>query len=493
MNLVTDDNISKTKGKCHSEKDPLRFLHEARLTPSKRPAKDRRIDFKEIYSAGKKEKLAVQAERCLDCGNPYCEWKCPLHNYIPNWLELVQNNQLDAAAELMYQTNPLPEICGRVCPQDRLCEQACTLNTGFGAVTIGAIEKDVSDRAIAKKWRPNRNNIPASSKKVAIVGAGPAGLACADQLARNGIKATVYDQYPEIGGLLTFGIPGFKLEKNVMRKRREFLQDIGVKFELNTTIGQDISFDEINTQNDSVFLAMGTYQSVQAPLQGLDSKGVIKALDYLIGNINHLEKYQMTDYPYHDLKGKKVIVLGGGDTAMDCVRTAIRQGANSVTCVYRRDEKSMPGSKKEVANAKEEGVNFKFNFSPISIESNDSKRVIGLKVCQTKASENQRSERTQFEPIEDSEQVLETDIIITAFGFRASPTDWFSNSGIKTKENGLIETLPSQNSDRCYSQQTSLSGIFAGGDMVRGADLVVTAIAEGIQAANEIIDYFSES
>ena len=224
---------------------PLTFLQLARETPTKRIADERKIDFKEIYDDSDDTQLANQSSRCLDCGNPYCEWKCPLHNYIPNWLSLVSKDRLDDAAELMYQTNPLPEICGRVCPQDRLCEQACTINTGFGAVTIGMIEKNITDRALAKKWRPNIPTIKANAKRVAIIGAGPAGIACADQLARNGIRAVVYDRYPEIGGLLTFGIPGFKLEKHVMRKRKEFLQDIGVEFKLNTDVGVDITFQEI--------------------------------------------------------------------------------------------------------------------------------------------------------------------------------------------------------------------------------------------------------
>lgn len=488
---MSDMKVDKTDpGNTEIERDPLNFLKHAREMPHKRSSQNRSIDFKEIYTASKPGDSSNQAARCLDCGNPYCEWKCPLHNYIPNWLEQVAQQNYQQAAELMYETNPLPEICGRVCPQDRLCEQACTLNTGFGAVTIGAIEKNITDRAIANKWRPDFSQVPVSSKKIAIVGAGPAGLACADQLARNGIKAVVYDRHPEIGGLLTFGIPGFKLEKEVMVKRRQFLEDIGVEFVLNTVIGETVSFSQLQSEYDAVFLAMGTYTSVKANLPGINSSGVIRALDYLIGNVNQQQNYQMLDYPFYDLKGKNVVVIGGGDTAMDCVRTAVRQGAKSVSCVYRRDQQSMPGSPREVVNAKEEGVEFLFNLAPISIVANGkNKQVTGLNVEKTYQQIDKSSGVTQLLTEDNSELLLTADHVITAFGFKASPADWFEKSGIKLKGSGLVDMQPTKNVDSEYSQQTSAKGIFAGGDMVRGADLVVTAIAEGIQAAHEIIDY----
>jgi len=468
------------------EKDPLSFIVNKRQTSLKRHAEKRRIDFKEIYSANKDDELSKQASRCLDCGNPYCEWKCPLHNYIPNWLEQVTQGNYRQAYDLMYQTNPLPEVCGRVCPQDRLCEQACTINTGFGAVTIGDIEKNISDQAMKNNWRTDLSKIPHSDKKVAIVGAGPAGLACADQLARNGIKAIVYDQYPEIGGLLTFGIPGFKLEKDVIRKRRKYLQELGVKFKLNTSIGKELSFEQLRAEHDSIFLAMGTYTSVTTKIPNINSIGVIQALDYLIGNINQQEKFDMPNKTYHDLKDKDVIVLGGGDTAMDCVRTAIRQKAKSVSCVYRRDQLSMPGSPTEVKNAKEEGVNFLYNYSPVSVAIDPKSEVVtGLNVEKTVLNNDNK-----LEILENSETLLKADIIITAFGFRASPADWFDKNNIKLKNSGLIDT--SFEKHNTNTQQTSTEGVFAGGDMVRGADLVVTAIADGIKAANEIIHYLSE-
>jgi glutamate synthase (NADPH) small chain len=385
---------------------------------------------------------------------------------------------------LMYETNPLPEICGRVCPQDRLCEQACTLNTGFGAVTIGSIEKNISDRAMQNNWRPNLEHVSNKKYSIGIVGAGPAGLACADQLARNGYQAVVYDQYPEIGGLLTFGIPSFKLEKEVIRKRRKFLEDIGVKFHLNTKIGETVSFDQLQKDHDKLFLAMGTYKSVQTPLVGIDAMGVIDALDYLIGSTKNLEGYQMDNFPYSNLKGKTVIVIGGGDTAMDCVRTAIRQGAENVKCVYRRDKASMPGSPNEVSNAIEEGVTFVFNYAPESIITNQNNQVIGLNVLQTKLSLSDENVE-KLTTVADSKISIEADIIITAFGFRASPPRWFAHHDLQLEKNGLVMlTQPNQ-------QQTSLKHVLAGGDMVRGADLVVTAIADGIKAANEIMTSLS--
>lgn len=449
--------------------DTLSFLENHRQLANKRQADARSQDFNEIYFQSDEEKLSIQADRCLDCGNPYCEWKCPLHNYIPNWLEMVANNQFEKAASLMHATNPLPEICGRVCPQDRLCEQACTLNTGFGAVTIGSIEKNIADKAIANNWRPDLSLVKSSNKKVAIIGAGPAGLGCAELLVRNGVKAVVYDKYPEIGGLLTFGIPGFKLEKEILVKRRKYLEDLGITFKLNTEIGKDLNIDTILNQVDATFLAMGTYHALDGNLKGKDLPHVIAALDYLIGNINQQQSYRMAEYAYHDLKGQDVMVLGGGDTAMDCVRSAIRQQAQSVTCVYRKTQADMPGSKTEVQNAKEEGVKFIFNLQPTEIKANSVE-----------------FERTNFDELKhkDKQVNLSADTVILAFGFRASPAAWLQPAGIQTDDSGLIKT---------QSQQTTKPNIYAGGDMVSGADLVVTAIAQGRDAAKEILASFGIS
>jgi len=476
-----------------SPKDPLSFLDCERHANTKRPACDRQIDFNEIYLDKNKAELSKQASRCLDCGNPYCEWKCPLHNYIPNWLELVRLEKFEQAAELMHETNPLPEICGRVCPQDRLCEQACTINTGFGAVTIGAIEKNIADHALKNSWRPDLSDVKASSKKVAIVGAGPAGLGCAELLARNGLQPVVFDKYPEIGGLLTFGIPSFKLEKQIMQRRREFLQDIGVSFRLNTEIGKQITIETLQSDYDAIFLGMGCYTSVTGDLAGSDSTGVIKAIDFLIANVNQQQNYSMPDFPYQNMSGKKVVVLGGGDTAMDCVRSAVRQQAQSVTCVYRRDSESMPGSRQEYINAKEEGVSFLFNRQPVEIIDNKGS-VSGVKLAETELQESTTG-RKNFVINDTKTSALDADIIILAFGFRASKTDWFESAGISINEYGLVKTKQKTNSrlfdnSALYSQQTDNEQIFAGGDMVRGADLVVTAIAEGRRAAMEILGSF---
>ena len=320
-------------------KNDFQFLDVGRFDPNKKNIEERKINFVEIYGDYNQSEASNQSHRCLDCGNPYCEWKCPVHNYIPDWLKLVNEGNILEAADLCHQTNSLPEMCGRVCPQDRLCEGACTLNDGFGAVSIGNIEKYITDKALEMGWKPDLSNRKWTKKKVAIVGAGPAGIGCADILIRAGIKCDVYDKQSEIGGLLTFGIPEFKLEKSVVRRRRKILEEMGIKFHLNKEVGKDISFKKLHEGYDAVFLGMGTYTSLEGGFRGESLPQVHKAIDYLIGNTNHLLKVKQEPINYINLKGKNVVVLGGGDTAMDCNRTAIRQGANSVSCLYRRDEK----------------------------------------------------------------------------------------------------------------------------------------------------------
>ena len=424
--------------------------------------------------------------RCLDCGNPYCEWKCPVHNYIPDWLKLVNEGNIIEAAELCHQTNSLPEMCGRVCPQDRLCEGACTLNDGFGAVTIGSTEKYITDKAFEMGWKPDMSYRTWTDKKVAIIGAGPAGIACADVLTRSGVKSHVYDKYQEIGGLLTFGIPEFKLEKKVVNTRRSILEGMGVEFFLGKEIGKDIQFKELYENYDAVFLGMGTYTSLEGGFKGEKLPNVFKALDYLISSTNRLLKIEQDKEKFINLKGKNVIVLGGGDTAMDCNRTAVRQGAKSVKCLYRRDEKNMPGSKREVTNAKEEGVEFEFNIQPIEIIGDG--KVEGIKVVRTELGEPDQNGRRVPIPIPGSELIIEADAVIIAFGFRASPADWFKDFNINTQNNGLVLAAEEQQ----YKFQTSNNKIFSGGDMVRGSDLVVTAIWEGREAAKSIIEYVSQ-
>jgi len=461
----------------------FQFIDVGREDPKKRPLRVRKTQFVEIHEQFKPEAASDQAHRCLGCGNPYCEWKCPVHNFIPNWLKLVSEGNILEAAELSHQTNTLPEVCGRVCPQDRLCEGACTLNDGFGAVTIGSVEKYITDTAFAMGWRPDMSGVVPTGKRVAIIGAGPAGLGCADVLARAGVSPVVFDRYPEIGGLLTFGIPEFKLEKSVLSRRREVFEGMGIEFRLNTEIGKDVMIDDLLAEYDAVFMGMGTYTYMKGGFPGEDLPGVYDALDFLIANVNRNLGFEKSADDFIDIKGKKVVVLGGGDTAMDCNRTSIRQGATAVTCAYRRDEANMPGSRKEVKNAKDEGVKFLFNRQPIAIVGED--KVEGVKVVETRLGEPDARGRRSPEPIPGSEEVLPADAVVIAFGFRPSPADWFADKNVETDSQGRV-IAPEQGQ---YKFQTSNPKIFAGGDMVRGSDLVVTAIFEGRQAAEGILDF----
>ena len=466
-------------------KHPLQFLEVPRRNPEKEVVEVRLKHFDEIYGQFDSADAASQAGRCIDCGNPYCEWKCPVHNYIPDWLKLIEEGKLFQAAELSHQTNSLPEICGRICPQDRLCEGACTLNDANGAVSIGSIEKYITDEALKQGWRPDISRVVDTGKRVGIVGAGPAGLAAADVLARNGIRSVVYDAYGEIGGLLTFGIPSFKLEKEVVRTRRKILEGMGVEFILNTRIGEDKPFQELLDEFDAVFLGMGAYKFIKGGFRGEDLPGVHEALPYLIANIDKELKTENPQLAHIDLAGKQVIVLGGGDTGMDCVRTAVRQGATNVTCVYRRDEENMPGSRREVKNSKEEGVEFLFNLQPLHIVGDDT--VSGVRVSETRLGPVGEDGRQRPENIPGTEQLLPADAVIIAFGFGASPADWFSDFDINLLPNGRVKAI----SDGRMPFQTTNPKVFAGGDMVRGADLVVTAVFEGREAASGIARFLN--
>ena len=462
----------------------FQFIQVARRDPAKTSADERKKEYSEIYADFDQSQAGEQADRCLSCGNPYCEWKCPVHNYIPDWLKLVQEGKIEQAAELSHQTNSLPEICGRVCPQDRLCEGACTLGEGgFGAVTIGSVEKYISDTAFDMGWRPDLSHVVATGKKVAIIGAGPAGLGCADILARNGVQAVVFDRNPEIGGLLTFGIPEFKLEKDVVKRRRDIMEGMGIEFKLNTEIGKDVDFQALVDEYDAVFLGMGTYTYMKGGFPGEDLPGVFEALPYLVSNVNNCLDYPQDDNGFVDMAGKKVVVLGGGDTAMDCNRTAIRQGADSVMCAYRRDEENMPGSKKEVVNAKEEGVQFLFNRQPVEIVGDG--KVEGIKLLTTKMGAPDERGRRRPEPVEGSEEIIPCDHVLVAFGFQPSPAPWFADYGVDVDERGRVKAPEKAK----FKFQTTNQKVFAGGDMVRGSDLVVTAVFEGRSAAEGILDY----
>jgi glutamate synthase (NADPH/NADH) small chain len=460
----------------------FQFLNVERKLPPKVGLVTRKTAFREIYEPVAEAHLQHQAHRCIACGNPYCEWQCPVHNYIPNWLKLLAEGNLMAAVELCHQTNTLPEICGRVCPQDRLCEGACTLNDGFGAVTIGNIEKYITDQALAQGWKPDMSGVTWTDKRVAVIGAGPAGLGCADVLVRSGVRPVVFDRYPEIGGLMTFGIPEFKLEKSVLARRRQLFTGMGVEFRLGTEIGRDVSMEHLLDEFDAVFLGMGTYQYMKGGFPGEDLPGVHDALPFLIGNVCQHRGYEGLA-PFVDTFSKRVVVLGGGDTAMDCCRTAIRQGAASVTCAYRRDEANMPGSKREVTNAREEGVQFLFNQQPIGIMGEH--RVEGVELVTTELGEPDASGRRRPVIVSNSQVTVTADIVLIAFGFRPNPPAWLHQHGVTLNDRERVVAKESGE----YPLQTSNPKVFAGGDMVRGSDLVVTAIWQGRQAAKGILAY----
>jgi glutamate synthase (NADPH) small chain len=455
------------------------FLKFHRALPREVPVQIRVLGYKEIHGEFAESDASDQASRCIDCGNPYCSWGCPLHNRIPQWLKLVQDGRIEDAASLMHETNPLPEICGRICPQDRLCEGDCTLETGFEAVTIGAIEKWTTDEALRRGWRPGVA-AEKTGKRIAIVGAGPAGLSVADRMVRAGVSADVFDRYDEIGGLLTFGIPPFKLDKSIIKIRREVLEGMGVRFVMNTEVGRDIAFSTLLHDYDAVFVGTGAYTSVDARLPGQRVSGVHAALPFLIANARRvLGTDSGADLP--NLIGKRVVVLGGGDTAMDCVRTAVRMDAERVTCVDRRDEVNMPGSRREVKYSRDEGVEFLFNRQPLEILT-DGDHVSAVRVGQTRLVPDAHG-RAKPELIPGSEEEIPADIVILSFGFLASPPVWCDEFGIARDASGrLVVEAPG-----ALPLQTTNPKVFAGGDAIRGADLVVRAVYDGREASKSIL------
>jgi len=452
------------------------FLEQVRKEPEKMSPDERIKHFARIYTQYNDDEAKNQGERCLDCGNPYCQWQCPVHNYIPQWIRLVAEGKIMEAADLVHQTNTLPEVCGQVCPQEILCEGACTLNGDIGSVTIGAIENYITETALSRGWKPNLSHVKQTGFTVAIIGAGPAGLACADKLVRHGISPTVIDKHLEIGGLLTFGIPQFKLEKRIILRRRILFEEMGIKFKLNTLIKSAPQVEKLLNTFDALFLALGSDQGIRAQIPGEALQGVHPALPFLIEQIQYI--MGLKNIAPFDFKGKKIFVLGAGDTAMDCSRTAIRLGAESVTCVYRRRKEDRKGVKKDFIHAIEEGVNFIWEQQAIAFHG--TTHLQAVEFAQTKIN-------SLGEIIVDRSIIkkVKADIVLIAYGFEARPQPWFPTHNIKTKNNGLVVV----NEKAPFPMQTSNEKIFAGGDMVLGANLVVNAIAQGHLAAASINEY----
>jgi glutamate synthase (NADPH/NADH) small chain len=464
----------------------LKFVTVDRDMPEKRPPSLRRTDFGEIYGEYAREKAAEQAGRCSQCGVPYCQSHCPLHNNIPDWLKLTAEGRLREAYDLSQATNTFPEICGRICPQDRLCEGNCVIEqSGHGTVTIGSIEKYLTDMAFEEGWVAPIRPAAERAESVGIIGAGPGGLAAADMLRRQGIQVTVYDRYDRAGGLMTYGIPGFKLEKDVVMKRIAQLEDGGVTFRLGCDVGVDISFDEIRAAHDAVLIATGVYKSRDLQAPGVGAKGIVRAIDYLTASNRVGFGDTVAEFESGELNaaGKRVVVIGGGDTAMDCVRTAVRQGATSVKCLYRRDRANMPGSQREVANAEEEGVEFVWLSAPRGFAG---EAVEGVMVQRMRLGAPDATGRQAPEIIEGADYVEDADLVVMALGFEPEdlPKLW-GVDGLEVTRWGTIKA-------DFRSHATSLDGVYAAGDIVRGASLVVWAIRDGREAAEAILSYVAQ-
>jgi glutamate synthase (NADPH/NADH) small chain len=463
----------------------LKFVTVERDMPEKRAAETRREDFKEIYAEYADAKAKEQAARCSQCGVPYCQSHCPLHNNIPDWLRLTAEGRLQEAYELSQATNTFPEICGRICPQDRLCEGNCVIEkSGHGTVTIGSVEKYITDTAWEEGWVKQITPSQERTESVGIIGAGPGGLAAADVLRQAGVQVTVYDRYDRAGGLLTYGIPGFKLEKDVVMRRVEQLEQGGVTFVMNCDVGTDISFAELRAKHDAILIATGVYKSRELPGPGAGAKGIVRAIDFLTASNRKSFGDDVPEFEDGTLnaEGKRVIVIGGGDTAMDCVRTAIRQGATSVKCLYRRDRENMPGSQREVQNAEEEGVDFQWLSAPKGFMGDP---VTSVKVQQMRLGAPDASGRQSPEEIEGAEYDEPADLVIKALGFEPEdlPGHWDSGDLHVTKW-GTVKA-------EFTTGQTSIEGVFAVGDIVRGASLVVWAIRDGRDSAAAILDYLN--
>ena len=464
----------------------LKFVTLGKETPEKRPPNLRSEDFHEIYREFASQKAQEQASRCSQCGVPYCQSHCPLQNNIPDWLALTAAGRLQEAYEVSQATNTFPEICGRICPQDRLCEGNCVIeNSGHGTVTIGAVEKYITDTAWEQGWVKPIRPYAERPESVGIIGAGPGGLAAADVLRRAGVQVTVYDRYDRAGGLLTYGIPGFKLEKPVVMQRIDQLQQGGVEMVLNCQVGTDLSFDAIRGQHDAVLIATGVYKARDIAAPGVGAEGIVAALDFLTASNRKSfgDDVEAFDTGALNAAGKRVVVIGGGDTAMDCVRTAIRQGATSVKCLYRRDKANMPGSMREVQNAEEEGVEFVWLSAPKGFTGNPVDAVLVQKM---RLGDPDATGRQTPEIIAGADYAEPADLVIQALGFEpeALPVLWGVPELAVTRWGTIKADF--------RTHQTSLPGVYAAGDIVRGASLVVWAIRDGREAADAILAYLAQ-
>ncbi|TJZ83383.1 NAD(P)-dependent oxidoreductase [Paracoccus hibiscisoli] len=480
----------------------LTFVSTPREMPEKRSAQDRSEDFHEIYRDFAAQKAAEQSSRCSQCGVPYCQSHCPLHNNIPDWLRLTAEGRLEEAYRVSQATNTFPEICGRICPQDRLCEGNCVIEqSGHGTVTIGAIEKYITDTAWDNGWVQAAKPAQERAESVGIIGAGPGGLAAADMLRRQGFQVTIYDRYDRAGGLMTYGIPGFKLEKDVVMRRNQLLADGGVEFVLNCNVGEDISFDAIRGKHDAVLIATGVYKTRDLDIDNADHGGVVRAIDYLTASNKVEFGDDVPDFEDGELnaKGKRVVVIGGGDTAMDCVRTAIRQGAQSVKCLYRRDRANMPGSQREVQNAEEEGVEFVWLSAPgaftghvtgVAAEAQERDvdglpQIASVRIQKMRLGQPDVTGRQSPELIDGADYDEPADLVIKALGFEPEdlPKLW-GVDGLEVTRWGTIKAS-------FQTHMTSIPGVYAVGDIVRGASLVVWAIRDGREAADSIAAYLT--